>query len=197
MTQAFNLSQLANNLNTSGQLDATDGLVGSVPVANGGTGAATLAANNVLLGNGTSALQAVAPSTSGNVLQSNGTTWTSAAIALFSGAGGQAFTGNGTFTIPTGITKLTVTVVGGGASGASNQDGASGGGAGGAAIKYLTGLTSGATLAVTIGAGGAAKGTGGGTGNAGGSSTVASGTQTITTLTGSGGVGGNLSLIHI
>jgi microcystin-dependent protein len=32
----------------------------------------------VLLGNGTSALQAVAPSTSGNVLTSDGTTWTSA-----------------------------------------------------------------------------------------------------------------------
>jgi hypothetical protein len=48
-------------------------------VADGGTGASTLAANNVLLGNGTSALQAVAPSTSGNVLTSNGTTWTSAA----------------------------------------------------------------------------------------------------------------------
>ena len=39
MTQAFNLSQLANNLNTAGQLDATDGLVNAVPVTNGGTGA--------------------------------------------------------------------------------------------------------------------------------------------------------------
>ena len=39
MTQAFNLGQLANNLNTLGQLDATDGLVGAVPIANGGTGA--------------------------------------------------------------------------------------------------------------------------------------------------------------
>ena len=44
MTQAFILSQLANNLNTSGQLDATDGLVNAVPVANGGTGASTEAA---------------------------------------------------------------------------------------------------------------------------------------------------------
>ena len=41
MTQAYNLSQLANNLNTSGQLDATDGLANAVPVANGGTGAST------------------------------------------------------------------------------------------------------------------------------------------------------------
>ncbi len=44
MTQAYNLSQLANNLNSSGQLDATDGLVNAVPVANGGTGASTVAA---------------------------------------------------------------------------------------------------------------------------------------------------------
>ncbi len=34
MTAAFNLAQLANNLNTSGQLDATDGLTGLVANAN-------------------------------------------------------------------------------------------------------------------------------------------------------------------
>lgn len=34
MTAAFNLSQLANNLNTSGQIDATDGLSGLVANAN-------------------------------------------------------------------------------------------------------------------------------------------------------------------
>ena len=44
MTQAYNLSQLANNLNSAGQLDATDGLVNAVPIANGGTGASTAAA---------------------------------------------------------------------------------------------------------------------------------------------------------
>lgn len=44
MTQAYNLSQLANNLNSAGQLDATDGLVNAVPVANGGTGASTATA---------------------------------------------------------------------------------------------------------------------------------------------------------
>ena len=42
MTQAYNISQLANNLNSSGQLDATDGLVNAVSVANGGTGASTV-----------------------------------------------------------------------------------------------------------------------------------------------------------
>lgn len=55
------------------------GVTGTLPVANGGTGASSLTANNVLLGNGTSAVQVVAPGTNGNVLMSNGTTWTSAA----------------------------------------------------------------------------------------------------------------------
>ena len=49
----------------------------AVGVANGGTGATTLTANNVLLGNGTSAPLFVAPGTNGNVLTSNGTTWSS------------------------------------------------------------------------------------------------------------------------
>ena len=50
MTQAYNLSQLANNLNSSGQLDATDGLVNATPIANGGTGASTAAAARTNLG---------------------------------------------------------------------------------------------------------------------------------------------------
>lgn len=50
-------------------------------VADGGTGASSITANSVILGNGTSALSGnlVSPGTSGNVLTSNGTTWTSAA----------------------------------------------------------------------------------------------------------------------
>lgn len=65
----------------------------AVTVAQGGTGATTLTANNVLLGNGTSAVQVVAPGTSGNVLTSNGTTWAStapAAPAALSTASGSA-----------------------------------------------------------------------------------------------------------
>jgi hypothetical protein len=59
----------------------TTNVTGTLPVANGGTSLTTLTANNVLLGNGTSAPSFVAPSTSGNVLTSNGTTWTSATPA--------------------------------------------------------------------------------------------------------------------
>jgi hypothetical protein len=65
----------------------------TVTVAQGGTGAATLTANAVLIGNGTSAVTAIAPSTNGNVLTSNGTVWTSAAAtapAQLSTASGSA-----------------------------------------------------------------------------------------------------------
>ena len=61
---AKSLSNLLKNTNSS-----------ALSVSLGGTGVMSLTANNVLLGNGTSALQAVAPGTSGNVLTSNGNTW--------------------------------------------------------------------------------------------------------------------------
>lgn len=72
----------STGLSVSGSPITTSGtitLAGTLAVANGGTGATSLTANNVILGNGTSAVQFVAPSTPGNVLTSNGTTWTSAA----------------------------------------------------------------------------------------------------------------------
>jgi len=58
---------------------------GTLTVTNGGTGLGTLTANNVILGNGTSTPSFVAPSTSGNVLTSNGTTWQSTAPSAASG----------------------------------------------------------------------------------------------------------------
>jgi hypothetical protein len=63
---------------------------GTLPVDNGGTGATTLTANNVLLGNGTSAVQVVAPGTTGNVLTSNGTTWQSTTPVASGATKGQA-----------------------------------------------------------------------------------------------------------
>lgn len=55
------------------------GLTTPLSVGQGGTGATSLTTNNVLLGNGSSAPQTVAPGTAGNLLTSNGTTWQSTA----------------------------------------------------------------------------------------------------------------------
>ena len=73
----------------------------ALPVASGGTGAATFTANNVLLGNGTSAFQVVAPGTAGNLLTSDGTTWVSSPAP----SGGVTTLSFGT----TGLTPSTAT----------------------------------------------------------------------------------------
>lgn len=62
MTQAFNLSQFANKVNSSGQADLTTAVSGTLPVANGGTGVTSAGA-------------------SGNILTSNGTAWVSSTPA--------------------------------------------------------------------------------------------------------------------
>lgn len=76
-------TQASNNVSITG--GTISGLSPALTVASGGTGLGTLTANNVILGNGTSAPNFVAPSTNGNVLTSNGTTWTSAAPAIING----------------------------------------------------------------------------------------------------------------
>ncbi len=102
----------------------------------------------------------------------------------------QAFTSSGTFTIPNAITKVKATVVAAGGAG-GGSDGThigTGGGSGGSGIGYLTGLTPGNTITVTVGVGG--TGVNAATGNAGGNSSISSGTQTIATITANGGSGG-------
>ena len=102
ITQTLTNKTISGSSNTITNVSLTTGVTGTLPVANGGTGAATLATNNVLLGNGTSALQAIAPGTSGNVLTSNGTTWASSA------PGGNAYTRT-SFTATASQTTFTVT----------------------------------------------------------------------------------------
>jgi len=114
------------------------------------------------------------------IYRATGTTWFpfTSAISPYDGVAATVYTSNATFTIPAGITRLKVTVVGGGGNGGVNgTSGGGGGGGGGTAIAYLTGLTPGNTLAVTVGGAGTA-------------STVASGTQSISTITGGGGTAG-------
>jgi hypothetical protein len=171
------------NQNTTG---TASNVTGTVAVANGGTGATTLTANNVVLGNGTSAVQFVAPGSNGNVLTSNGTTWTSAAAA----AGGgnyalQSYVSPATWTKPAGLKAVKVTVVGAGGNGGSATSpparGGAGGGGGGAAIEYIPAPSIPGPVSVTAGPGtnsfgpfcsataGTAGGSNGGDGGDGGS----------------------------
>lgn len=88
---------------TSGVLYSTP-TAGVIPVSSGGTGLATLTANNVVIGNGTGNVTFVAPGTTGNVLTSNGTAWTSVAAAAFDAGTVLIFAQT---SAPTGWTKLT------------------------------------------------------------------------------------------
>ena len=53
MTQAFNLSQFANKVNSSGLADLTTAVTGTLPVANGGTNQTTYTNGQLLIGNST------------------------------------------------------------------------------------------------------------------------------------------------
>jgi hypothetical protein len=78
---AANIGTIASKANAGANSDITSlsGLTTPLSVAQGGTGASTLTAENVVLGNGTGAVKFVAPGSNGNVLTSNGTTWASTA----------------------------------------------------------------------------------------------------------------------
>ena len=64
MTNAANLSKTGALVNSTGQIDLATGVSGTLPAANGGTGTTSFPS----------------PGTSGNVLTSNGTAWTSSAL---------------------------------------------------------------------------------------------------------------------
>jgi len=84
-------------------INASNVSSGTLSAGRGGTGQTSLTAENVILGNAANAVKFVAPGTTGNVLTSNGTTWTSAA------AGGGFASGTvmlfGQTAAPTGWTK--------------------------------------------------------------------------------------------
>lgn len=138
---------------TTPSIDTTTPLI----TADGGTGTGTLTAGSVLVGNGTSAVNLVAAGTNGNLLTSNGTTWTSAAAPAGGFSNMTVFTSPGTFTTPSSTTKVKVTVVGGGGSGANKTPSSSYNATGGAGGGFATGIypvSASTGYAVTIGAGG-------------------------------------------
>jgi hypothetical protein len=131
MTQAFNLSQLANFTNSNGQVDASAGLFNATPVANGGTGATTAAnakinlqvitsaTGSAKLPVGTTAQQDGSPSagyirfnTDTNQFEGyNGTSWTSVGGGAKGGGSDQVFFQNGqvvtvNYTITTGTNAM-------------------------------------------------------------------------------------------
>ena len=136
---------------------------GTLPVNAGGTGSTILTLNGVLVGNSANAIKSVSPGTANNLLVSDGTNWVSGNATSFgigvSGGGGRGtiYTANGTFTVPLGISQVKVTVVGGGGGFmiSPNLQYGGNGGPGGTAIKYVTGLTAGQNITVTVGTKGA------------------------------------------
>ena len=99
----------------------------------------------------------------------------------------ETFTTSGSFTVPCGVTSITVEAWGGGGAGGGaigDATAAGGGGGGGAYRISVLAVTPRSVIAYTVGAGGT-----GGTGNGG-----AGGTTTFSTVSangGNGGIGGN------
>ena len=82
------LSTMSKQAKTA--VDITGGTIVGITdlaVADGGTGRSTLTDKAVLIGAGTGGITSVSPGTSGNVLKSDGTNWTSAAVSTVAGLG--------------------------------------------------------------------------------------------------------------
>jgi hypothetical protein len=167
MTQAFNLSQFANKVNTSGQASLTTAVTGTLPVANGGTNQTSYTDGQLLIGNTTGNTLTKSTLTAGSgITITNG----SGSISIASASGqlqSQLFTGPGTWTCPASTSQVRVTVVGGGAG--SSGPGVTGAGGGtssfGPAVSCTGGITgpagapAPATLGITPGTGTVAVGT--------------------------------------
>lgn len=148
----------------------------------------------------------IASQAQGDVLYNNGSAWvrlaagTSGQFLKTLGAGAnplwataqssQVFTADGTFTAPTGIYTVYVTMTGGGGGGGGSYGGDSGGGGGSAAYvsHMILPVTPGNSYSVTVGAAGT-YGASGAWGGTGGNSTFQNDYGTITVNGGDGGGG--------
>jgi hypothetical protein len=134
----------------------------------------------------------------GKVLTSDASgnaTWQAAPVSTGSFTNMQVFSASGSFTVPTGVTKIIVEVWGGGGGGAGTNGGYAAGGGGGAYGKQILTVTAGNAYNVVVGTGGTA----GAAGVAGGNGGVSSfGTGPLVSAnggsggqpTGAGGAGG-------
>ncbi len=195
ITPAIGTPSSGNLVNTTGLPIANT--TGTLAVDRGGTGATTLTANNLLVGNGTSSVAVLAPGTTGNVVTSNGTHWNSQA---FSSSGRlirapQVLTSGTSYTAPATATSIYVELVGGGGGGggadtteSTSGSAAGGGGSGAYAAKYFS-VTGNTAYTYAIGAGGSGGSNTGGNGTTGANTTFTVSGVTVTAGGGAAGLG--------
>lgn len=128
-------------------VDITGGTIVGITdlaVADGGTGRSTLTDKAVLIGAGTAGITSISPGTSGNLLISDGTNWTSASTGILTSGTAQAST-SGTsidFTsIPSWVKRITVMFAGVSTNGTSEVIFRIGTSAGIQSTGYLTAST--------------------------------------------------------
>lgn len=130
-------------------------------------------------------------------------------VKVYYAAMAEIFTSNGTFTVPAGVSSVSVDAWGAGGGGASGSSAAGGGGGGAYTRGAFNSLTGGNSIAVTVGTGGNAGSNGGfsratvgasnitanggsaGSGRTGGNGGAASSISGLVTASYAGGKGGN------
>jgi len=170
MTQALNLANFANNLNTSGatsnaglQNSTISGVaLGSnliaLTIGTGLSGSSYNGSSAVTIAN--TGVTSVTAGTGISVSASTGgVTITNTSSSTYIGQKAQLFTSNGTFTVPSGITAFKVTLCGGGGGGNQGYSGAPSGGSGGSStFSTATSTGGGGAINTSNGSNGSASG---------------------------------------
>ncbi len=191
-TTAIGLLKVTNSMIAASTIDVTSKIIGIVPIENGGTNTnATPTAGGINYGTGTAQAYTTA-GTSGQLLQSNGTSapsWVAqpgpGSVTILTST-----TPASTYSVPVGVKAIMIELIGGGggsgaivATGGTNKGASSGGGASGTYTRKLI-INPASSYVYTIGLGGTG-GVTGGTGGTGGQTSF-----NAAAITAPGGLGG-------
>lgn len=114
-TDKYALTTNGSGVSSWSQIDLTAAVTGTLPVANGGTGRATLTIRGVLIGNATSGINSTTAGTAGQFLVSGGPsadpTWTTATFPTAAGATGTILRSDGTNWVATTATYPATTTI--------------------------------------------------------------------------------------